>query len=185
MKKLAVAIFIVFLVASCSRGPWVIKSYPPVQKIDNSLYTIQLTPSEVDRYSYTAFDLTIKNKTDKDIELEWDRTYYLQSGQTNGGFMFEGIIERDRNNPKPPDIIMAQTIFSKTIYPNFLTVYRVTPAGTIIWRHDSFTNGENGIYLSLKVKGKEIREKLTVNTFASYDESQRHKTGWGKLINKE
>lgn len=43
-------------------------------------------------------------------------------------------------------------------------------------------NGENGIYLSLKHQGIELREKLTVNLFAGYDESQRYKTAWGKLF---
>jgi len=179
MKKLAVAFFIMFLVAGCSRAPWVIKSDPPVQKIDNSLYSIQLIPSLADNYSYHAFDLIIENKTDKDIELVWDRTYYLYNGQTSGGFMFEGVVYRDRNDPKPPDILFPKKTFQKTIYPNiYATFYKG-------WSYSVLPNGENGIYLSLKSQNGEMREKLTLNIFAGYDESQRAKTAVGKLLNTE
>lgn len=179
MKKITFILVITLLLfAGCSRVPWVIKSDPPVHKIDNSLYTIELTPSAASNYSYRAFDLAIYNKTDKDIELIWDRTYYLQNGQTNGGFLFEGVIIRDRNLSKPPDIIFPQKTFRKTIYPNVLASFDK------YWYYDTLPNGENGIYLSLKSQNVEIREKLTVNIFAGYDESQRYQTGLGEVFQK-
>ena len=179
MKKLAVVFFIVFLFSGCSRAPWVIKSDPLVQKIDNKLYTIDFTPSDADSYGYRAFSLTIENKTDKDIELNWDRTFYLQGGQTKGGFLFEGIFLRDMNAPKPPDILFPKKTFSKTIFPNALATFNK------YWRHDPLPNGENGIYLSLIIENAELREKLTVNVFTGYDESQRYQTGLGKLLDKK
>lgn len=57
-----------------------------MQIVNNDLYSIQLTPSMENRYSYTAFDLTIENKTDNDIELIWDRTYYLNDEKNKRWF---------------------------------------------------------------------------------------------------
>lgn len=182
MKKINSFLLILIFVISitgCSRAPWIIKSDPPGQRIDKNTYSIQLTPTGMGTYGYIAFDLTIENKTDSDIELVWDRTSYLQGGQTTGGFMFEGILYKDRNEPKQSDFLFPQKTFSKTIYPS---IYANFNNG---WYHNPMPNGENGIYLSLKHKGVELREKLIVNLFAGYDESQRTKTVWGKLLNKE
>lgn len=178
MKKLAVIFMIILFLFGCSRAPWIIKSDPPIQEINNDLYSIQLIPSFVDNYGYHAFDLIIENKTDKDIELAWDRTYYLYGGQTSGGFMFEGIVYSQRNDPKPPDILFPLKQFRKTIYPNIYATFNKS------WYYSTLPNGENGIYLSLKVKSVELREKLTVNIFAGYDEAKRYKTGLGELLQK-
>lgn len=179
MKKTAAIFMIILFLFGCSRAPWIIKSDPPIQKIDNALYSIQFTPTFTDKYGYHAFDLSIENKTDQDIELVWDRTYYLQNGQTSGGFMFEGVIYSQRNDPKPPDILFPKKTFNKTIYPNILATFAK------YWRYDQLPDGENGIYLSLKVKDVELREKLTVNIFAGDDESKRYKTIWGKVLQPE
>ena len=179
MKKITLILMITLLTfAGCSRVPWVIKSEPSTQIFENNLYTIQFAPTDATSYSYQAFVLIIENKTDKDIDLIWDRTYYLQNGQTNGGFLFEGVIIRDRNLSKPPDIIFPQKTFRKTIYPNVLASFDK------YWYYDTLPNGENGIYLSLKSQNVEIREKLTVNIFAGYDESQRYQTGLGEVFQK-
>ncbi len=179
MKKGIVIMIIALLTfAGCSRVPWIIKSEPSVKIIESNLYTIQLAPTDATNYSYRAFELTIENKTDKDIDLIWDRTYYLQGGQTTGGFLFEGVIYRDRNESKPPDIVFPKQKFVKIVYPNILAEFDKR------WHHNVLPNGENGIYLSLKVEKEEIREKLTVNIFAGYDESQRYQTGLGELVQK-
>jgi hypothetical protein len=136
-----------------------------MQTVDNNLYTIQLSPSEQNSYSYTAFILTIENKTDNDIDLIWDRTYYLNDGKTSGGFMFEGIVYKDRNNPKPPDIVFPHIKFQKTIMPNILVEFASRGSG---WVANAMPDGENGIYVTLIVNGKEVREKLTVNISAKY-----------------
>jgi len=167
MKKVVFLLTLIclFFISGCARAPWIIKSTPLIQTVDNNLYTIQLTPSEKNSYSYTAFILTIENKTDKDIDLIWDRTYYLNDGKTSGGFMYEGIVYRDRSNPKPPDIVFPKIKFQKTIMPNILVEFSARGAG---WYANAMPDGENGIYITLIVNGKEVREKLVVNLSAKY-----------------
>jgi len=127
------------------------------------------TPGENSGYilkkAYTAFILTIVNKTSQDLELDWNKTLYIYNGETKGGFMFEGIVYKDRNNPKPPDIIFANSTFTKVIFPN--SNVQFTSWG---WEHIPLPLGENGIYLVVKVGEKEIKEKLNLVLSREKDE---------------
>jgi hypothetical protein len=67
--------------------------------------------------------LTINNKTSSDIELDWNKTFWVQKGSASGRFMFDGISHVDREKPKPPDVILANTKFEKIIFPDELVVY--------------------------------------------------------------
>jgi hypothetical protein len=107
----------------------------------------------------TSFDIEIRNHTNQNLELIWDKTLYIQNGKTSGGFMFEGVVFKDRNNPKPPDIIFPNDIFQKTIWPNILVSFVSGQYGSA-WVHDNMTPGEVGVYLTIRVDGKEINEKI-------------------------
>jgi hypothetical protein len=105
--------------------------------------------------------LTVKNKTNKNLELNWNKTLYIVNGQTSGGFMFEGVVYKDRNNSKSPDVIFPNGTLSKAIWPNNLVYFSSGQYGG--WRHESLPPGENGVYLTVIVDGKEISEKITMN----------------------
>lgn len=85
--------------------------------------------------------------------------------KTSGGFMYEGIAYQDRNNPKPPDIVFPKIKFQKTIIPNILVEFS---SRRWVWYTNEMQDGENGIYITLNVNGKEVREKLVVNLSARY-----------------
>ena len=107
-----------------------------------------------------GFILEIVNKMDKNIEVNWNKIFYISGGQTSGGFMFEGIVYKDRNDPKSPDIVFGNSTFRKTIWPNNLVDFTSGKYGG--WRHDSMPVGENGAYISLIIDGKEVNERLFV-----------------------
>ncbi|WP_456406715.1 hypothetical protein [Thiolapillus sp.] len=111
--------------------------------------------------SCKAYLLTILNNTNKDIELDWNKTLYISSGKTSGGFMFEGVLYKDRNNRKPPDIIFPGQEFSKKIYPNKLVDYTSGKYGG--WVHYPIPAGENGAYVTLRIGEEEINKRLIVN----------------------
>ncbi len=168
MKKISILFILILFVPSCWR--WVIQSDPPFRSVNKDLYSITLTPSRQDRYRYKAFDLVIENRTTENIELVWDKTLYISDGQTAGGFMAEGVlygtlykVSYGKNNElKQSDIIFPKIQYKKTIYPNILTSYHE------YWYHNTMPNGEVGIYITLKVNGKEMHEKLLVTIFAGY-----------------
>lgn len=161
-KSIILFLFIAFFMTGCvTPGPkytWKIEPYK--QSVENEYFSASISPTAFDNIwdGYTAFDLTIKNKTSEDIELDWNKTMYIENGQTQGGFMFEGVVYKDRNSPKQPNIIFAGTEFRKTIWPNNLVDFLYGR-----WRNYSFPSGQNGVYLIIKVKDKEVKEKILLD----------------------
>lgn len=164
MKKLSfLFIFIIsFLFFRCATpGPlYTWKIEPFSQRFENEYFSSSLSPSDYSLTSdgFRAFNLKIKNKTSEDIEVDWNKTLYIENGQTNGGFMFEGVVYKDRNNPKQPDVIFVGTEFKKIIWPNNLVSFYGSS-----WDHNEIPQGQNGAYLTIRVKEKEIKEKIILN----------------------
>ena len=160
-KQVSLIALLVMLTSGCATTRYVWKSDPASRSIDNEYFTAEIStaarfPAETS-WGWEGFRLIVKNKTNKNLELNWNKTLYIVHGQTSGGFMFEGIVYKDRNNPKSPDVVFPGGELSKSIWPNNLVKF--FSGG---WIHDSMPPGENGIYLTVVVEGKEISEKLTV-----------------------
>ena len=151
---------VVLLIQGCS----ISKSYmyePTITKSKNTDIKISLVPINPSmRAGFSAFRLKVNNIGNDDIEIDWNKTYFIERGRTAGTFMFEGIVYKDRNNQKPSDIVFSKNQFSKIIYPNN---YVVLNRGTYSsWGHRGFGTGTFGIYLTLKNNNKEIKEKVFV-----------------------
>jgi len=136
------------------------KSEPDIVMVENERFRADLKPVCGKLGGCEAFVLRIVNKTDKNIKVNWNKTLYICGGRTSGGFMFKGIAYKDRNNPKPPDVVLGNATWTKTIWPNNLAHY-VTgrEAG---WRNEAMPQGENGAYVSLSIDNKEVSERLVV-----------------------
>lgn len=126
---------------------------------------ITITPHQLD-YHYKYFALTIVNKTNSDIKVSWNDTYFIENGNANGGFMFDGIQYMNRNSPKQDWLIFKNTSASKDIYPcakvvNFgydrTAVQMGLPTG---WGHGVMKNGTFGAYI--KVSGDKFSENVKV-----------------------
>ena len=152
-----------------SGGPkYTWRSDPFVRNVTNEFFDASIRPEcgydyNIEESSCKGFMITITNKTDKDLELIWDKTYYMDNGRTSGRFMFEGIVYSERNNPKPPDMIFAKNTFTQTIYPNNLVHFQGGKFAK--WLHDSMSSGEQGVYLTVKVGNNELHEKLVLNLY--------------------
>jgi len=160
VKKFAIAIIMLFTFGCASAGPkYTWKIEPFSQKVENEYFSASISPTAFDYTwnGYEAFELTVKNKTGLDIELDWNKTIYIENNQTKGGFMFEGVVYKDRNNPKPPDIIFAGADFKKTIWPNTLVSFYRS------WSHEIIPPGQNGVYITIKTNENEIKEKIILN----------------------
>jgi len=157
---LTIGIAATILTAGCATTRIVVKAEPTVMQASNEYFETTATP-RCGSYGCEAFTLQIKNKTDKNLEVNWNKTLYITRGQTSGGFMFEGVVYKDRNNPKSPDIVFGNGTLSKTIWPNNLVEFSSGKYGG--WRNEDMPSGENGIYLTVNVDGKEISQKLVTN----------------------
>jgi hypothetical protein len=138
-------------------------SNPPVQSLVSGKYDISISPADCKSSFYLhdngckGITLVVTNKTNKDINLVWDQTYFLDKDQTNGAFMFEGVVFSKRNEQKTNDIIFANSTFKKIIFPN----NRVDLTRGRGWQNTAMGDGNWGIYLTLQLNGEMLHEKLT------------------------
>ncbi|MEW6267247.1 MAG: hypothetical protein AB1641_29590 [Thermodesulfobacteriota bacterium] len=129
-----------------------------------------------------GFVLTVENKTDKSIELVWEKTFYQLGGQNKGNFLFADASSADRNQPRPPDSIFAsvrihidddsihytyyvppekipaRSTWKKFVFPLEL-VRSVPPLGLL---NDPLPSGDNGVYLTLKIDDQELNKTMVL-----------------------
>ena len=101
--------------------------------------------------------LTIHNNTDEDLELNWNKTVFIEDGKTAGKFMFNGVVFSKRNETKANDIIFAGGNFEKNIYPNS-KVYLIKG-----WGHSIIGYGVVGASLYIESESGNFREKVLVD----------------------
>jgi len=117
---------------------------------------INLSPV-CNRNGCKGFVLSIENNSASDIEIDWNRTLFISGGQTSGGFMFEGVVYKDRNQTKPSDIVFSKGKLEKRIWPNNLVDF-----ASASWVHTSMPAGMNGAYLTITHNGRSENVKLVV-----------------------
>jgi|GEM_PF-1603901 hypothetical protein len=104
---------------------------------------------------YRAFDLTITNKSTKDIFISWDKSYFLENGEAQTGFMFEGVRYIERDSSQKDTLILPGTTMKKQLFPNSKVIHLpyVTGAKTVGlptgWLHGNMNDGEFGGYFKL------------------------------------
>jgi hypothetical protein len=167
MRKNAGLILFLLLVfvAGCAPGPTISwKSAPEIQTASNEYCKAQLEPVTTGKGAFfDAFRLMVTNRTDKDLEIDWNRTRYVESGIRHGGFVWQGIDpEQVRDASIPPDIISPGNTFSRVIFPHKKIAY--APGYQRGWKLQGglLPEGENGIDLVVRQNGRVIRHRITV-----------------------
>ena len=148
-------------------------STPEIQTAGNPYYEARLEPV-TGKYSFFAsFHLTVTNKSDNDLKINWNKTRYVYNGRRYGIFVFKGIKPEDiKDLTIPPDIIPAGDTFSKVISP-----YKLLARAPIRDSSKSLDesgiipgiipNGKNGIFLVVRQNGKEVVEQMSVSIVES------------------
>jgi hypothetical protein len=170
-KNVGLSIFVLlFVFTGCASTPaksWT--STPAIQNLENQYYEAQMEPLKRDHKFYVVFRLTVTNKTDKSLEIDWNKTRYSHNGRNGGGFVFKGIDpEKVKNFTIPPDVVSAGATFSKEIMPYKLLARAPIRDQTVGAEESSISPGilpagKNGIYLVVRQNGKEVRTKIEVN----------------------
>jgi len=154
------------LLSGCVAAAPTFRADPSSVSVNDNLDII-LSPLKSPNGSWiTGFQLQIVNNTLEDIELNWNRTLYLDNGQSRGGFIFEGLVWAERNNPKAPDMIFTGQVFKKEIYPN-IRVDVVDLGSKKRWYNKHMSAGRHGASLSLWVDGQEVRREVSIDIVES------------------
>lgn len=130
-----------------------------VLEVSLSPVTIIVSDSGRDK---VAFELTVVNKTDHEMAIDWNETTFMDQGRANGGFTFEPLPAKEQirsvvseKNSAGSTLIPAKGRVSTRIWPMALTYYAGPSVG---WFRVPMANSrEEGIYLSLKM-GKNLGE---------------------------
>lgn len=115
-----------------------------------------------------GFTLTVENKTNDDLNLVWNDSFYLNNGMTDGGFMFNGVVYSKRTELKQDLIILPKTTINIDILPNYKVEY-ISPSvvGHSVlqggWLHTDLGTGEHGAYIKFKGRGIDKRVKLLIS----------------------
>lgn len=158
LKAMAFALlFVSLLQEGCVTAPIAPSRVPPQQQasISNQVYEAMITPA----YLYfgqvpAGFALSIRNKSSGDIQVDWNRTAFIDNGATHGGFMYEGIPFPERNSPKEPDTIFPGGVLKKDIFPIITADFRNGR-----WGYAGI-EGKVGVLLVIKVGNAETQQAI-------------------------
>jgi len=111
-------IVMVVLVIGCAHStPVTYFSKPEVRKITHDLFDAQIEILKLDNPFYVAFQLTIANKSNAPLEIDWNKTRYLIGTQDNGVFVFEGIDPESLKTGIPKELLAPGQTLTKQIMP--------------------------------------------------------------------
>jgi hypothetical protein len=142
-------------------------SIPPVQTGENRSFDVRFEPLKKHKRFFVAFRLDVRNKTDRDLTIDWNKTNYLHNGRANGVFVFQGIDPATIKHAIPPDTIAPGTTFSREIFPAHLVAFTPMREEVLDKKGKGLFPGplpaaENGIRLVVRQDGEEMVQKLTV-----------------------
>ena len=164
MKRILLVLATLYLSGCTHYVPQHWEAHPTTACKENVYVSTCIEPKFMEyEDAFNHFILTIKNKTDKVIELNWNKTNFISEGMSNGGFIFDGVMYKDKNMQKQPDFIFANSAYSKSIYPANLTQLGST------WSFNPMPAGENGIFITFVIDGKEVQEKITTKMLTVLD----------------
>ena len=160
------------IISGCAPAKvWI--SSPKIQTAGNPYFEARLEPVTGKYSFFVSFHLTITNKSDNELKINWNKTHYIQSNRRFGVFVFKGIKPKDiKKLTIPPDIIPAGDTFSKVISPYKLLARAPIRDSSKNKAESSIMagiipNGKNGILLVVSQNGKEVVEQMSVNIVES------------------
>ena len=153
------------VVTGCA-GVEVYSSNPEIQKVSNDYFTAEIRPQlRAGQSFFTTFRFVLINKTNKELKIDWENTFYLLNGQRNGPFLWEGVnwdeLREMRSRPLVP--VAAGDTISTVIFPARL-VGRGTARshGGVQYTQGALPAGENGILLVVRQGSKVLQERMVV-----------------------
>jgi len=144
----------------------VYSSDPEVQRASNDYFVAELKPQLKEGQGFfVTFRLVVTNTTKRELNLDWENTFYLFNSRENGRFLWERVtwdgLKEIRGQPLVP--VAAGETLTAVIFPKQL-LGRATGAAPrgVQYTQGALPEGENGIGLVVRQNGKVIREKMVV-----------------------
>lgn len=147
-----------------SNAVWI--AQPEFFEVDNSLLSARIAPQKGESSYFTFFLLTLTNKSNADLVVDWNASQYLFNGKPQGVLVFEGIDpEAVKNAMVPQETVAPGASFSLEIMPMRLIAWSPIKEETAAGRSISpgmLPLGENGIRLALRHRNGHFAIPLSV-----------------------
>ena len=173
MKKLTpLALMVLCLAVALSGCAGVqVKGYsstPPVQRVSSDFYEAELEPQLKEGQNFFAtFRFSCTNKTSKELNIDWEKTYYTLNGRRYGRLLWQGItwdgLKEVQAQPLIP--ISAGDTLKTVIFPARLLGRSSAGGGStggVQYTLGALPEGANGIFLTVKQDGKELHQEIVV-----------------------
>jgi len=138
-------------IQSPSNAVWT--SDPTFHEVDNQMVNVKFEPQKGAFPYFAFFRLTITNKSDVDLIIDWNATQYLFNGRAGGVFVFAGVDpEAVRTGSVPKEAISPGNEFTREIMPMQRIAWNPVKENTVSERRISpgiLPAGANGIRLSI------------------------------------
>jgi hypothetical protein len=154
----------------CSSGPkpsevnWV--AQPEMAEKETPFFKLAIEPKKDGNPYFSSFLVTIHNKGDSDLSIDWNRCRYLFNGKPEGLFIFRGIDpEAVHTATVPPETILPDVVYTKEIMPHRLIAWSPIREKTKEKRSilpGMLPEGENGAQLVIHSGEKMIAGALSV-----------------------
>jgi hypothetical protein len=161
---------ILFFIVGCKSGPapsqtnWV--AQPTKAEKETPFFKIAIEPQKGNNPYFSSFLLTVENKTDADLSIDWNRCRYLFNGKPKGLFVFEGIDPASiQTATVPSEVIPPDVVYTKEIMPHRLIAWSPIKEKTQEDRSilpGMFPEGENGAQLVIQNGEKLVAGALSV-----------------------
>ena len=150
-----------------SNAIWI--AQPEFVEVDNHLLRVRIAPQKGEDPYYTFFLLTLTNKSNADLIVDWNTSQYLFNGTPQGVLVFEGIDPiAVKNAMVPPETVAPGAALSLEIMPMRLIAWSPIKENTSGGRSISpgmLPIGENGIRLAVQHENGHITIPLSVRIY--------------------
>ena len=167
MRIGSVVLLLLFLAACApAKKTWI--SSPSTQQVQNTDFSVRLTPLKRDKEHFVSFRLFIDNKTNQKLKINWNQTRYLCNGKPYGKVVFPNIDPASIKKSIPPDTIPAGGNFEREVFPLKLVAF--APMREKILDKEGrglypgpLPEGKNSIDLIIDKGDRQMRQRITVD----------------------
>jgi hypothetical protein len=165
MIKSCFNITLILVLTGCATVP-VYTSEPATQTVENDIFAVELEPHLASGKSYfDSFRYVFVNKTDQELQIDWQNTFFLKNGTRFGRWGMEGFtIEQLQEKREHPLIRVAPgSTISGIIFPLKLIAKRNWTAVSrdeIAKQLGIIPESESGMLLTVRQGDQVISEQL-------------------------
>lgn len=165
-KIVFVMLTCILVLTGCAASIGVWSSDPIAEQVENPYFRATVKPEKDQSGFFTMFHIEVTNKTEENLDLDWNESRYLLQGKTADRLVFEGVDPEDLKRGSIPmeKIAPGQTVI-KNIGPfRFVSFapnrYKSGEAEASRISFGPLPEGYNGVQLVIRTVDKAIVEDL-------------------------